>query len=102
MRRVGRRFAGGKRQQARTDDCGVLSEIGRQLAHLVKALLDEQQRGGHLEPELVTAAERDRIAGGAAKCAQQLRQRRRAQLLACTGQRGQRLVEACFKLDAAA
>ena len=100
LRCVRRRLARCQRQQACADHFGVVGKIVGQLAHLVESLLDEQHGGGHLHAELVAAAGGDRIAGGARQLAQQLRQGRRAQLVAGAGQGRQRLVKILFELDA--
>ena len=93
LRRVRRRGAGGQGQQALADHFGVLPEILGQLAHLVQAMFDEQHGRRHLQPELVAAAGGDRVAGGLSEFAQQLGQRRRAELVAGAGQGGQGGVE---------
>ncbi len=93
LRRIGRGFAGGQRQQARADGFGVLRKIVGQLAQLVQAVLDEQHGGRHLQPELVIAPRLHRVARRAAQLTQQLRERRCAQLVAGAGQARQRIVE---------
>ena len=70
----------------------MLLEIGRQLAHVVQALFNEQQGAGHLEPEPLTAI--PGVAGRLRKRLQQLRQRGCAQLLPGDGQGRQLLAEA--------
>ena len=99
-RGVKQRGAPRQRQQARADQRGVRVEVTRQVAQLAQALLDKQQRAGHLDAELVAASGKrrhERIAGGAHHVAQQLRQRRRLQLAAGTGQRGQRRIKVRFE-----